>query len=308
MIKLGALLLLQLSGTLSKLACRTPVVCDPSLESDIFIQSAHFADETQCQTSCTIGHPNNPCKFFTWVPNAASQVPNCYQMKACNEMSDPITGSKSGAWSCDDPEIFCGPLGEIPAYDSKRTTWTCDHNIHPYGAPDKTVFQDTTCRATCPSFELSDGKLQRSDIVVSSTCVAGDVGSVWSAAVPANVIDSKGGAIVSASENPEPECGCKDLVLNGEIQEEAGKVFTCDEEPTINEDGNTVITDSNTCFLECDGLPIYDLYCSQGQWSEAFLQDATEIFCHGGGSTDGQGFGTLSTFWPPGNEEKEDQN
>merc|ERR1711892_786138 len=127
MLPLAFLSLLTISPTLSKLACRTPVVCDPSLESDIYITSSHFLDETQCETSCTIGHPNNPCKFFTWVPNAQDQVPNCYQMKACNEMSDPITGSQSGAWSCEDPEIFCGPmtimfiLTEMPASSYSKT-------------------------------------------------------------------------------------------------------------------------------------------------------------------------------------------
>ena len=148
MFRLVFLVLLACSLTFSKLSCQTPVVCDPSLESDIHIQSAHFADETQCETSCTIGHPYNPCKFFTWVPNAQAQVPNCYQMTACNEMADPITGSKSGAWSCEDPDLFCGPIGEIPAFDDKKTVWTCDHNVHPYGDTDKTIFQDTTCRAT----------------------------------------------------------------------------------------------------------------------------------------------------------------
>ena len=147
MYRFCLLVLLQSCSSLAKLACQTPVVCDPSLESDIFIQSAHFADEGQCETSCGIGHPANPCKFFTWVPNAQAQVPNCYQMKQCNEMADPITGSKSGAWSCDDTEIFCSAIAEIPAFDDKKTVWTCDHNVHPYG--DKSnIFQDTTCRTT----------------------------------------------------------------------------------------------------------------------------------------------------------------
>ena len=105
MIKLAVLAILNLSGVLSKLDCKTPVVCDPSLESDIFLGASHFVDELACQTSCTIGHPSNPCKFFTFVPGAQDQVPNCYKMKQCNEMSKPIVGSVSGAWSCDDPEI-----------------------------------------------------------------------------------------------------------------------------------------------------------------------------------------------------------
>ena len=79
---------------------------------------------------------------------AQAEVPNCYKMTACNEMADPITGSQSGAWSCEDPEIFCGAIGDIPAYDDKKTVWTCDHNVHPYGDATKTIFQDTTCRTT----------------------------------------------------------------------------------------------------------------------------------------------------------------
>jgi hypothetical protein len=70
------------------------------------------------------------------------------KIPACNEMADPITGSQSGAWSCEDPEIFCGPIGDIPAFDDKKTVWTCDHNVHPYGDASKTIFQDTTCRTT----------------------------------------------------------------------------------------------------------------------------------------------------------------
>ena len=65
MLPLAFLLLLSSSPSLSKLSCKTPVVCDPSLESDIFIKSSHYGDENACETSCTIGHPNNPCKFFT---------------------------------------------------------------------------------------------------------------------------------------------------------------------------------------------------------------------------------------------------
>merc|ERR1712123_540075 len=113
MIKLAVLAILNLSGVLSKLDCKTPVVCDPSLESDIFLGASHFVDELACQTSCTIGHPSNPCKFFTFVPGAQDQVPNCYKMKQCNEMSKPIVGSVSGAWSCEDPEIFCDAIGDM---------------------------------------------------------------------------------------------------------------------------------------------------------------------------------------------------
>ena len=141
MIYPAFLLLSLVSQILCHLSCPTPVVCDPSLESDIHLQSDHFADETQWETSCTIGHPFNHCKFFTWVPHAQAEVPNCYQMTACNKMADPITGAKSGSWSCDDPDIFCGPIGDIPAYDDRKTVWTCDHGVHPYGDSNKKIFQ-----------------------------------------------------------------------------------------------------------------------------------------------------------------------
>ena len=144
----GFLFLFTFSPVLSKITCKTPVVCDPSLESDVFIKATHMASIDLCEQSCSYGHPNNPCKFFTWVPNAAQQVPNCYQMTACNEMADPITGSQSGAWSCEDEELFCNSIGDIPAYNDRKTVWTCDHGVHPYGDATRHIFQDTTCRTT----------------------------------------------------------------------------------------------------------------------------------------------------------------
>ena len=155
----------------------------------------------------------------------------------------------------------------------------------------------------CPSFKYMDGKLHRADIVVSSTCIAAGEESVWGDANPAGVADTDGTVIVSASANPEPGCGCEDLVLTGEVQEEDGKVFQCEIDPTINADGDTVITDDNQCFLACDGLQVFDLYCSTGQWSVPFLVSAQDIYCHGGGTTDASGSITLSTFWPPGKRE-----
>jgi len=293
------LALLCISPALSKLSCQTPVVCDPSLESDIFIKDAHYLTEEQCETSCSLGHPMNPCKFFTWVPNAAAQVPNCYQMKACNEMSDPITGSQSGAWSCDDPEIFCSSIGDVPPYDDKKTVWTCDHGVHAYGTASH-IFQDTTCRTTCPSFEFSSaGKNTKSDIVVSSTCVFDSATSsaIWSPPSPDTVVDSSGAAVGSASATPTPGCGCKDLVLPGIIAEEPGKVFKCTMEDIVDGD-NTVITQDNTCALLCDGNLVFDLFCSVGQWSVDYLQSAQDIYCYGGGSTNANQYDYLSTFWP----------
>merc|ERR1711936_682233 len=275
----------------------TPVVCDPGLESEVHVASYHFADETQCETSCTIGHPNNPCKFFTWVPHTQAAVPNCYQMKACNKMVNPIMGSRSGAWNCEDPEIFCEAIGDIPAYDDKKTYWTCDHNIHPYGDATKKIFQDTTCRTTCPSYTYQTHGT-KGDPVVSSECIwdPTEKKSVWSSSSPDNVIDSSGVLIESAATNPTPACGCQDLVLPGTVQDEEGKVFQCREDPDIV-DGNTVITEDNECALVCDGTLVFDLYCSAGQWSVDYLTTAEDIYCYGGGTTGG--YVTLSTFWPP---------
>jgi len=291
--------LLSISPALSKLSCQTPVVCDPSLESDIYIKDAHYRTEAECEDSCSIGHPYNPCKFFTWVPNAQAQVPNCYHMKACNEMSDPITGSQSGAWSCDDEKIFCSSIGDVPPYDDKKTVWTCDHNVHAYGTASN-IFQDTTCRTTCPSFEfISEGKNTKADIVVSSTCVydSNTETSIWSTPSPDNVQDSSGVAVGSASDTPTPGCGCKDLVLPGIIAEEAGKVFKCTIEDIVDGD-NTVITQDNNCALLCDGNLVFDLFCSVGQWSVDYLQTAADIYCYGGGSTNANQYDYLSTFWP----------
>merc|ERR1711942_623491 len=89
-----------------------------------------------------------------------------------------------------------------------------------------------------------------------------------------------------------------DLVLNGTINPEEGKVFKCTNDD-IEVDGNTVINQDNDCALLCDGNLVFDLFCSVGQWSIDYLQTADDIFCYGGGSTDNSGHVTLSTFWPP---------
>jgi len=298
---LAALLaILNIPLALSKIECKAPVVCDPSLETDISLGAAHFVDEDACQESCTIGHPFNPCKFFTYVPNAASQVPNCYKMTQCNEMTVPISGAKSGAWSCDDEEIFCRAIGEVPEYNPRKTTWTCDHNVHPYGDESLSIFQDITCRTSCPSFKYGGGLLERYDITVSSTCVAAGNSSVWGPASPAGVTTTAGETILTASDHPTPACGCEDLVLTGTVQEEDGKVFQCERTPEQNADGNTVITDDNPCFLSCDGFQVWDLYCATGEWSMD-LTSAAEVFCHnGGGETTTGAYTEISTFWPPG--------
>ena len=120
--------------------------------------------------------------------------------------------------------------------------------------------------------------------------------SIWSPAIPNNVIDSSGRVIESAAANPTPSCGCKDLVLPGTVSEETGKVFECTTDPSYN--GDTIITKDNECFLECEGTLVFDLYFSVGQWSVDYLTSAADIFCSGGGSTDVHGVATLSTYWP----------
>merc|ERR1711872_1101358 len=88
-------------------------------------------------------------------------------------------------------------------------------------------------------------------------------------------------------------------VLTGTIQEEDGKVFKCTNDVSVNDDGNTVITQDNDCALLCDGSLVFDLFCSVGQWSIDYLVEASDIYCYRSGSTDGSGSVTLSTFWPP---------
>ena len=158
---------------------------------------------------------------------------------------------------------------------------------------------ETFLSSRCPSFE-SSGVGPKADIVVSSKCVYDEntQTSVWGDPNPADVVDNMGAAVGSASATPTPGCGCKDLVLNGTIKPEEGKVFKCTDE-NIEVNGNTVITQDNDCALLCDGNLIFDLFCSVGQWSIDYLETADSIYCYGGGSTDYTGAVTLSTFWPP---------
>ena len=120
--------------------------------------------------------------------------------------------------------------------------------------------------------------------------------SLWGSAIPNNVVDSSGTVIESAVANSTPSCGCKDLVLPGTVSEESGKVFDCKTDPNYN--GDTVISQDNECYLECEGILVFDLYCSVGQWSVDSLTSAADIYCSGGGSTDDHGVATLSTYWP----------
>ena len=74
--------------------------------------------------------------------------------------------------------------------------------------------------------------------MVSSFCVwDSDQGrGFWSAAEPDNVLDSDGVLIESPTSNPEPRCGCCDLVLDGTIPDEKEKVFDCIEDIVVTDD------------------------------------------------------------------------
>jgi len=296
--------------------CGVNFVCDPSVESDIYLQMAHMLDEAQCEQFCQVGHPNNPCKYFTWVPDTAPNVPNCFQMTECVEMTNPRHGEKSGAWSCEDESIFCGAISEPPLPSEKEALWICDHGVHPYGGPGTVVFQDVVCRSSCPSFQYNNERSLKSDIVVSSSCKYNRFSkkSEWSAAFPGNVLDGHGILIESASANPVPSCGCQDLVLKGSIVEEVGKVFSCNNQLTVNQEGDTVIPDNTQCVFQCSGTHMFDLYCLMGFWSEYGLESAGQISCYEqtttttidptaptaptDSPTDPTNIATLSTFWP----------
>ena len=124
--------------------------------------------------------------------------------------------------------------------------------------------------------------------------------SEWTGAFPSNVLDGHGTLIESASANPVPSCGCKDLVLKGTIEDENGKVFSCNKLMTINADGETVFTDDNVCILLCFGTHLWDLSCIMGSWSPYDLENASDISCYEETTTDGNSAVTLSTYWPPG--------
>ena len=135
---------------------------------------------------------------------------------------------------------------------------------------------------------------------MSSTCVwdRGQGRGVWSAAEPGNVLDSAGVLIESPTSNPEPTCGCHDLVLNGTIPEEEEKLFDCTEDVIVTDDNNTVITADNECVLICSRSFVFSLFCSRGMWSVPGVEESEDIACYEEeqGSTSSQI--TMSTFWP----------
>jgi len=298
---------------LSVFSCPNNFVCDPSVGTDIFLTYYHLADEDQCEESCTIGHPNNPCKFFTWVPHTEAHVPNCFHMSECVELSNPSHGEKSGAWSCDDQAIFCPAVGPLPHASHIEAHWSCDHEVYPYG--NSQAFQDVVCRTSCPSFEYEGSPSQGSAVVVSSTCKYNRTSgrAEWSPAVPGNVVDSHGVLIESAGANPVLRCGCQDLVVKGTVEHEAGKYFSCNTVLAVTKEGDTVFTDETECTLLCAGTHLWDLSCVMGSWLPYNIETAADISCFftttttmdptQTGTTGGHS-ATLSTFWPPGHKNR----
>ena len=243
----------------AQFSCPAPpgLVCDPSLETGDHLSSAHFPAPEQCQAACSLGHPANPCRFFTWVAGAGPGVPNCHQLAACHAMAQPAAGATSGAWSCEDETLFCGAIAEVPVFHPRRTVWSCEHGVHPYGGGEVRVFQQTACYTSCPSFRA--GASHRQDTLVTSTCRwdAAAGASVWGAAEPGGVRDSEGGLVQAADVTPSPACGCGDLVLTGSIVQQRGMVFRCLADPEYSADTDTTtIKDDNECSLICDGLPV----------------------------------------------------
>merc|ERR1711990_797754 len=90
-------------------------------------------------------------------------------------------------------------------------------------------------------------------------------------------------------------CGCGDLVLEGEVvmEDDNGLQLLCTDPQPSFAGGNTTISEDTECILLCDGVPAWDLYCSQGEWSEQ-LTSAKDVRCYGGG-----GGVTLSTWFKP---------
>ena len=95
--------------------------------------------------------------------------------------------------------------------------------------------------------------------------------------------------------NPEPHCGCEDLVLDGTIPEEKEKVFDCLEDAIATPENQTVITRDNECVLVCSRSYVYSLFCWRGLWSVPGLDSAEDIVCYTHQGTTGT---TLATFWP----------
>ena len=110
------------------------------------------------------------------------------------------------------------------------------------------------------------------------------------------MLDSEGVLIESPLTNPEPMCGCEDLLLTGVIPEEKGKIFDCNEEIIITSDNNTVIKGKNSCDLVCSRSYVFTLSCWRGIWSVPGLEKAADIKCY---DTEPQPtIATLETYWP----------
>ena len=135
--------------------------------------------------------------------------------------------------------------------------------------------------------------------MINSTCVwDSEAGrGFWSSAEPSGVLDSEGVLIESPVSNPEPSCGCDDLVLDGTIPEEKEKVFDCLDDDIVTTDNKTVITRDNECVLVCSRSYVWDLFCWRGLWSVPDLDNAQDIVCYVPTHTT-HTQATLSTYWP----------
>ena len=142
-----------------------------------------------------------------------------------------------------------------------------------------------TLVTSCPSFQGGSS--------VSTTCEFNGSKAEWG--LPSAAITTPDGfTITNPSDNPAIPCGCGDLVLEGEVvmEDDNGLQLTCTD-PQPEYDGvQTTFSEDTECILLCDGVLAWDLYCSQGEWSEQ-LTTAKDVRCYGGGEV------TLSTWFKP---------
>ena len=163
----------------------------------------------------------------------------------------------------------------------------------------------------CPSFQYQGDQQLSTEVVVTSTCKFNRTSGYaeWSPASPDNILDGHNTLIESAGKNPRPSCGCENLVLSGQVEDEAVKVFSCNGLVVVNEDGDTVFKDDVECILLCAGLHLWDLSCMMGRWIPLGISSAKDISCFDPttptgdpsdptASTDADNVVTLSTYWP----------
>ena len=129
----AAQVLFLYSGLVYSSSCTLPLLCDPSKNTIIHIDSTHVGNEVQCQDFCTTWHFVRGCNFYTFIPTALPGENNCHFLSECRNMGggQPI-GGRSGAWDCEDEQLFCPPIDKIPPVDRLNTVWTCEHGSHPF--------------------------------------------------------------------------------------------------------------------------------------------------------------------------------